>query len=87
MARTAMIRARVEPGLKESVDGLFHRLGLNAPQAIELFDRQVQLQQGLPFEVKIPNAATRRVFEATDRGVGIRSFRSKKAFFKDLGLR
>ena len=54
MARTAMIRARVEPGLKESVDGLFHRLGLNATQAIELFYRQVQLQQGLPFEVKIP---------------------------------
>ncbi len=87
MARTAMIRARVEPELKTIVEGLFHRLGLSATQAIELFYRQVQLQHGLPFEVKIPSATTQKVFDATDRGVGIKSFRNKKELFKDLGLR
>ncbi len=59
MAKTDMIRARVEPGLKREAEAVFSTLGLTATEAIRLFYKQVTLQHGLPFAVKIPNAATR----------------------------
>ena len=61
MAKTDMIRARVEPDLKREAEAVFAWLGLSATEAIRLFYRQVTLQRGLPFAVKIPNAETREV--------------------------
>lgn len=68
MGKTAMVRARVEPELKEQAENVFQRLGLNATQAITLFYKQVEFRQGLPFEVVIPTEITRETFEATDAG-------------------
>ena len=56
MSKTAVITARIEPRLKASVEQVFERLGLTTTQAITLFLRQVELQQGLPFTLKVPNA-------------------------------
>ena len=58
MAKTEMIRARVEPGLKRQVEEVLGDLGLSATEAITLFYRQVVMHQGLPFDVRIPNADT-----------------------------
>jgi len=58
MAKTAMIRARVEPMLKQEAEDCFSELGLSATEAITLFYKQVALHRGLPFEVRIPNAET-----------------------------
>jgi len=59
MAKTEMIRARVEPKLKHQAEEVFSALGMSATEAITLFYRQVALHHGLPFEVRIPNAETR----------------------------
>lgn len=59
MSKTATIRARVEPDLKREAEIVFSELGLSATQAIRLFYKQVTLQHGLPFAVKVPNAETR----------------------------
>ena len=58
MAKTEMIRARVEPELKRRTEQVFSEIGLSATEAITLFYRQVTLHQGLPFAVKVPNAET-----------------------------
>ena len=58
MAKTEMIRARVEPELKCQAEGVFSKLGLSPTEAITLFYRQVTLHHGLPFAVKVPNAET-----------------------------
>ncbi len=58
MAKTEMIRARVEPDLKHDAEAVFSTLGMSPPEAITLFYKQVALQHGLPFEVRIPNAET-----------------------------
>nr|VFK19296.1 MAG: addiction module antitoxin, RelB/DinJ family [Candidatus Kentron sp. LFY] len=36
MSNTTMVRARLTPDLKERAERIFHRLGLNATQAITL---------------------------------------------------
>lgn len=58
MAKTEMIRARVEPDLKVQAERVLRELGLSATEAITLFYRQVVLRQGVPFDVSIPNAET-----------------------------
>lgn len=60
MAKTDTIRARVEPGLKHDAEAVFSMLGLTATEAIRLFYKQVTLQNGLPFAVKLPNVETRQ---------------------------
>ena len=71
MHKSAIIRARVDPVLKDEVEDLFEQLGLSASQAIILFYRQVRLNRGLPFDVRIPNEVTRRTFAETDAGENI----------------
>lgn len=53
MHKTAMIRARIEPEIKEQAEAIFREIGLNASEAIGLFYHQVKLRQGLPFDVNI----------------------------------
>ncbi len=78
MAKTEMIRARVEPELKHEAEELFKRLGLSATEAITLFYKQVTMNQGLPFEVKIPNAATNEALRQAESGVGLTEYPSLK---------
>lgn len=69
MAKTEMIRARMEPDLKHEAEEVLSALGLSPTQAITLFYRQVTLHHGLPFEVKVPNAETRAALrQARERG-------------------
>ena len=68
MSKSAMVRARLRPELKDHAETVFHRLGLNATQAITLFYKQVELRDGLPFDVVIPTATTKRTMQATDAG-------------------
>lgn len=68
MSKTATIRARIQPELKDKAEYIFRRLGLSTTQAITLFYKQVELRGGLPFEVAIPNKTTRRTFASTDAG-------------------
>jgi DNA-damage-inducible protein J len=60
MAKTEMIRARVEPELKHDAEAVLTTLGLTPTEAITLFYKQVTLTQGLPFAVTIPNQETRK---------------------------
>ncbi len=53
MARTSSIFARVEPEVKEQAELVLDQLGIPMSNAIGLFLRQVVLQQGIPFELKL----------------------------------
>ena len=86
MPKSAMVRARVEPNLKQDAEGLFEQLGLSATQAITLFYRQVALRRGLPFDVVIPNATTRKTLDATDRGENLTLCKDADDMFKRLGI-
>ncbi len=66
MIKSATVRARIEPSLKEDVEQLFKQMGLTTTEAINLFYRQVKLRHGLPFNVVIPNKTTEKVFKDTD---------------------
>jgi len=86
MNKSAMIRARVDPNLKDEVEDVFGQLGLSATQAITLFYQQVKLNRGLPFDVRIPNAVTLRTLAETDAGENIVHCENAQDMFARLGI-
>ena len=54
MARTSNVFAQVEPEIKEQAERVLDRLGIPMSNAISMFLRQVVLQRGIPFEIKLP---------------------------------
>lgn len=65
--KNAIINARIELDLKVDVEVILKNLGMTATQAINIFYQQVKLNNGLPFEVKIPNAETQRSLTRKNR--------------------
>ena len=63
--KTGYINARVTPTLKQDAERVLTTLGVSTTEAITMFLRQVVLNQGLPFPVRIPNAETVAAIKAT----------------------
>ena len=53
MPKTAMLTARMEPGLKSDAEGILGELGISAGSAITMFYRQIVIHHGLPFAVTL----------------------------------
>lgn len=54
MAKSANLYARIEPEVKEQAEIILGELGIPASNAINMFYKQIILQRGLPFDVKLP---------------------------------
>jgi len=85
MNKTATIRTRIEPSLKREVEAILTELGLTASETVHLLYRQIKLQRGLPFEVRIPNALMARTLNVSKAGKHMKRFVSKKELYADLG--
>ena len=55
MAKSANLYARIEPEVKEKAESILAALGIPASNAINMFYKQIILQKGLPFDVKLPS--------------------------------
>ncbi len=86
MAKTTTISTRIDPTIKKQAERVFRELGLTSSQAITLFYKQVELQQGLPFIVKIPNDLTAETLETATSRSNIESFNTVEDLFDDLGI-
>ena len=85
MAKTEMIRARVEPELKRQAEDLFSALGLSATEAITLFYKQVTMHRGLPFDVRIPNTETMEALRQAQVGEGLTEYADLEDLKSSLG--
>ena len=54
--KSANLYARIEPDVKEQAENILASLGIPASNAINMFYKQIILQRGLPFAVKLPVA-------------------------------
>ena len=54
--KSANLYARIEPEVKEQAESILSALGIPASDAINVFYKQIILQRGLPFDVKIPSS-------------------------------
>ena len=64
--KSANLYARIEPDVKAQAESILSELGIPASNAINMFYKQIILNRGLPFEVKIPTARPVNAAELTE---------------------
>ena len=69
MARTSNVFARVEPEIKEQAEEILDQLGIPMSNAVGMFLRQVVLQRGIPFEMKLPRREPLSHIPIPERGL------------------
>ncbi len=77
------VRARIDTATKERAAEALEEMGLSISDAIRLLMLRVADERRLPFEVKVPNAATRRAVAELEAGKGKR-FAIVDALMADL---
>ena len=77
------VRARIDADTKERATEALQAMGLSISDAIRLLMFRVADERRLPFEVKAPNATTRKAIEELDAGKG-KKFDSVEALMADL---
>jgi len=82
----ATIQVRVDEKTKTQAQSVLRAIHMNMSDAVKLFLRQVVLHQGIPFEVKIPNALTRKTLEKAERGEDVKDFATVEELLEDLGI-
>ena len=70
MAKTAMTHARLTPEIKEQAEKILKDLGISISAAYEMYYRQIIAHQGIPFDLRIPNAETRQAMLDAREGKG-----------------
>jgi DNA-damage-inducible protein J len=76
--KTQMIHARIDQNLKQEAELIFSSLGINTADAIRMFLTQVTLNQGLPFDVKIPNKETQKAIEELRTNKKLKSYSAQE---------
>ena len=82
MTKSATINTRIEPRLKAEAEVVLSMLGISTSDAITMFFKQVVLNKGLPFPLRIPNADTVAAF-AEDRS-DLQKYTSVKEMMDDI---
>lgn len=66
MAKTTNLSVRLEPGLKEQAELVLSQLGIPVSNAVNIFLKQVVMQRGIPFDVKLPIASPISLSDLTE---------------------
>lgn len=65
-SKTANLYARIEPDVKEQAESILSTLGIPVSSAINMFYKQIILNRGLPFDVKIPRTKPVNITELSE---------------------
>lgn len=82
-AADTYVRARIDTNTKERAAEALDAMGLSVSDAIRLLMLRIADERRLPFDVKAPNAKTRKAIAELEAGKGKR-FTSVDALMADL---
>jgi len=77
------VRARIDTATKNRAADALEAMGLSISDAIRILMLRVADEKRLPFEVKVPNAVTKKALAELEAGKGKR-FKSVKSLMTDL---
>ncbi len=86
MSKNAVIHARIDADLKAGAESILNQIGISTAEAIRMFYRQIELNQGIPFEVKIPNKLTTETLRKSERGEEVHHAKDAKDLFEQLDI-
>ena len=70
MPKSATINARVDEKLKANAEKVLRRVGVSTTDLVTMLLHQVVLQNGVPFDVTVPNKKTRKAMADLNEGKG-----------------
>ena len=79
MASTTMIHVRINEQIKKEAAETLEDMGLSISDAVRVFLKRVVADKQLPFELKVPNAITRRAMEEADEILQSKNVRYQNA--------
>lgn len=86
----ATVTVRVDENVKKEAETLFKKMGLNMSTAMNLFLKKCILEQGIPFELKVPNKETLKSIQETEDilsgKIERKGYKSAEELFEDLGV-
>ena len=82
-ATNTYVRARIDTNTKERAASALEAMGLTISDAIRLLMLRIADEHRLPFEVRIPNAATKAAIAELEAGNG-KKFASVEDLMADL---
>lgn len=77
------VRARIDTVTKERATDALDAMGLSVSDAIRLLMLRIATEKRLPFDVKVPNATTRKAIAEAEAGKG-KSFATVDELMADL---
>lgn len=86
MATNAFVRARIDAALKDEAAAILETMGLTVSDFIRIGLTKVVSEQGLPFEMRVPNQKTAETLAKSERGEDLHHAASAEALFEDLGI-
>ncbi len=84
MSKTATVRARLEPALKEQAEEVLGELGLNATTAITMYYEQIVRRHAIPFDVSLPTQTTLAAMQDAETRRGLTHATSPAALLAAL---
>ncbi len=84
--KTSVIHTRIDSNLKADAESILEKIGLTSSEAVRLFYRQIELNQGIPFDVKIPNKLTAETLARSDRDEDTYPAKDADDLFDQLGI-
>jgi DNA-damage-inducible protein J len=85
MNATDTVRARIDSGTKAKASAALAAMGLSVSDAIRMMMHRIAEEKSLPFDVRVPNAASREALAELEGGKGKR-YKTAEALFEDLGI-
>ena len=82
MGKTSNIYVRVEPNIKEQAEIVLEQLGIPMSNAVSIFLRQVVMQNGLPFEVKIHGSRPIAIADMSEAQFNMEMLKAQNDFEK-----
>ncbi|MGD0269154.1 MAG: type II toxin-antitoxin system RelB/DinJ family antitoxin [Candidatus Sulfotelmatobacter sp.] len=83
MAATEMVHVRIEKRIKTQAAKTLAAMGLSVSDAVRVLLTRVAAEKALPFEVKVPNAATAAAMREARKG-GLRPFKNVPELMSNL---
>ena len=79
----AVINIHVNDEVKKEAETIFKSLGLNMSVAMNLFLKKCINENGIPFDLKLPNKETNKILNGD---IERKSYKNVDELFEDLGV-
>jgi DNA-damage-inducible protein J len=83
MSENAIVRARIDEGIKAEASAVLGAMGLTVSDAFRMMMTRIAAEKALPFEPLVPNAETIATMREARQG-GLPRFKTVEALFADL---